>query len=67
MSDATRKAPARPGLGPPSTRPRCPVCRKDVFSKSGIHPQCAVARQDAEFRASQKQIKLALKAALAEG
>ena len=27
---------------PISTRPVCPVCKKAVYSRSGIHPQCAV-------------------------
>ncbi len=25
-----------------STRVRCPVCHEEVYSRSGIHPQCAV-------------------------
>ncbi len=25
-----------------STRARCPVCHQEVYSRSGIHPQCAV-------------------------
>lgn len=29
---------------PISTRPRCPICREAVYSRAGIHPQCA-ARQ----------------------
>jgi hypothetical protein len=29
-------------------RPRCPVCNKDVFSRSGIHPQCASERAERE-------------------
>jgi hypothetical protein len=27
---------------PISTRPVCPVCKKAVYSRAGIHPQCAV-------------------------
>lgn len=27
---------------PTSNRLQCPVCRKPVYSKAGIHPQCAV-------------------------
>ena len=27
---------------PISTRPVCPVCKKAVYSRGGIHPQCAV-------------------------
>ena len=32
---------------PASTRARCPVCRQPVYSRSGIHPQCAVRRAEA--------------------
>ena len=31
---------------PVSTRVRCPVCHKDVYSRAGIHPQCAVLQSD---------------------
>ncbi len=31
---------------PASTRPRCPVCHEPTYSKGGIHPQCAVRRND---------------------
>ena len=27
---------------PISTRPVCPVCKKAVYSRAGIHTQCAV-------------------------
>ena len=27
---------------PISTRPVCPVCKKAVYSRGGVHPQCAV-------------------------
>jgi hypothetical protein len=27
---------------PISTRPVCPVCKKAVYSRAGIHPQCAM-------------------------
>jgi hypothetical protein len=33
-------------LQPVSTRPRCPVCREAVYSRAGIHPQCAVRQSD---------------------
>ena len=29
---------------PVSTRVRCPVCHEMVYSRAGIHPQCAVQR-----------------------
>jgi len=31
---------------PVSTRARCPVCREPVYSRAGIHPQCAVRQAD---------------------
>ncbi len=31
---------------PVSTRPRCPVCHQEVYSRAGIHPQCAVRQCD---------------------
>ncbi len=33
---------------PVSTRVRCPVCQKEVYSRAGIHPQCAVKRWESE-------------------
>ena len=38
---------------PISTRPVCPVCKKAVYSRGGIHPQCAVI-QAAPPRADKK-------------
>jgi hypothetical protein len=29
-----------------TTRVRCPVCREAVYSRAGIHPQCAVRQSD---------------------
>src|ERR1019366_1301514 len=31
---------------PISTRVRCPVCHEDVYSRAGIHPQCAVRQAE---------------------
>lgn len=31
---------------PPSTRARCPVCHEAVYSRGGIHPQCAVRQSE---------------------
>ena len=39
----------------PAARRFCPVCGKVAYSLSGEHPQCAVARGDAAFRAKQKK------------
>lgn len=33
-------------IPPTSTRVRCPVCRTEVYSPAGIHPQCAVRQAD---------------------
>lgn len=33
-------------LKPASTRVRCPVCHQEVYSRAGIHPQCAVKQSD---------------------
>ncbi len=27
-------------------RPLCPVCKRAVYSRGGIHPQCAVAQAE---------------------
>jgi hypothetical protein len=39
----------------PAVRRFCPVCGKVAYSLSGEHPQCAVARGDAAFKAKQKK------------
>ncbi len=31
---------------PITTRVRCPVCREPVYSRAGIHPQCAVKQNE---------------------
>ena len=31
---------------PTSTRARCPVCHEAVYSRAGIHPQCAVKQSE---------------------
>lgn len=31
---------------PISTRLKCPVCHETVYSRAGIHPQCAVRQSD---------------------
>jgi hypothetical protein len=32
---------------PLPTRPICPVCKKAVYSRAGIHPQCAMNQAEA--------------------
>ena len=34
-------------IPPDPTRARCPVCREVVYSRAGIHPQCAVRQSEA--------------------
>ena len=36
----------QPQNSTPSTRVRCPVCHEAVYSRAGIHPQCAVRQSD---------------------
>ena len=36
----------QPQNTPGSTRARCPVCHEVVYSRAGIHPQCAVRQSD---------------------
>ncbi len=36
----------KPFHTPVSTRVSCPVCHQTVYSRSGIHPQCAVRQCD---------------------
>lgn len=31
---------------PSSTRARCPVCHQAVYSRAGIHPQCAMRQAE---------------------
>jgi hypothetical protein len=31
---------------PISTRPTCPICKKAVYSRAGIHPQCAMIQSE---------------------
>ena len=31
---------------PISTRPTCPICKKAVYSRAGIHPQCAMIQAE---------------------
>ncbi len=46
-------------------RPECPVCGKGVFSRSGIHPQCAIEHSEREAaKALRESQALAAAAAL---
>lgn len=37
------------------TRPKCPVCGQSVYSKAGIHPQCAQTQADERWGAKLKE------------
>jgi len=41
---------------PLSTRARCPVCHQAVYSRSGIHPQCAVRQAEPHKSKSKMQV-----------
>lgn len=41
-------------IKPISTRVSCPVCHQAVYSRSGIHPQCAVIQYDPPKSRSKK-------------
>jgi hypothetical protein len=45
---------------PVSTRASCPVCHETVYSRAGIHPQCAVIQSDPPRMRSKKQQASAL-------
>ena len=45
---------------PISTRASCPVCHETVYSRAGIHPQCAVIQSDPPKLRSKKQQARAL-------
>jgi hypothetical protein len=45
---------------PVSTRASCPVCHETVYSRAGIHPQCAVIQSDPPKLRSKKQQASAL-------
>jgi hypothetical protein len=40
---------------PISTRASCPVCHQTVYSRAGIHPQCAVIQSDPPRMRAKKQ------------
>ena len=41
-------------IKPESTRASCPVCHQAVYSRAGIHPQCAVIQHDPPKSKSKK-------------
>ena len=36
----------QPQNNPNAARARCPVCHEAVYSRAGIHPQCAVRQSE---------------------
>jgi len=54
-------------LKPVSTRARCPVCNQTVYSRAGIHPQCAVVQCDPPKLRGKPKVALALVAQAAKG
>ena len=42
MAAGSNHSPAKPV----STRARCPVCKEPVYSRTGIHPQCAIKQSE---------------------
>lgn len=51
---------------PVSTRVRCPVCHEAVYSRAGIHPQCAVRQSEPPKVSAKEKEKARLLAAEAE-
>jgi hypothetical protein len=47
-------------IKPISTRASCPVCHETVYSRAGIHPQCAIIQSDPPKMKSKKQQARAL-------
>jgi hypothetical protein len=41
---------------PFSTRVRCPVCHQEVYSRAGIHPQCAVMQSELAVKKEQAAV-----------
>ena len=41
---------------PVSTRLRCPVCHQAVYSRGGIHPQCAMRQSEPPLPKPESQI-----------
>lgn len=47
-------------LMPTVARHLCPVCGKVSYSRTGTHPQCALARADADSKEARKAAETAL-------
>lgn len=53
----------RTPIDPAADRIRCPVCHLAVYSRAGIHPQCAVRQADLEEQKSRVAIQQAAQVA----
>lgn len=50
---------------PDDRRRRCPVCRQSVYSRAGIHPQCAIKQSDPLYTPEDPEAEAAEPAAAA--
>ena len=44
---------------PVSTRLRCPVCHQPVYSRGGIHPQCAMRQSEPALHEPEEPVEIA--------
>jgi hypothetical protein len=52
-------------IKPISTRASCPVCHQAVYSRAGIHPQCAVIQYDPpKLRSKKPEVQAVLEQAI---
>ncbi len=43
---------------PVSTRLRCPVCHQPVYSRGGIHPQCAMRQSEPALHEPEEAVEV---------
>jgi hypothetical protein len=43
---------------PVSTRLRCPVCHQPVYSRGGIHPQCAMRQSEPALHEPEESLEI---------
>ena len=43
---------------PVSTRLRCPVCHQPVYSRGGIHPQCAMRQSEPALHEPEEPVEI---------
>jgi hypothetical protein len=44
---------------PVSTRLRCPICHQPVYSRGGIHPQCAMRQAEPALHEPEEPVEIA--------